>query len=687
MASATVPRKLWEHPDPKSTAMYKFMQQTFQDLHQYSISQRSAFWSQIFDSSGYIYEGSYDRPVDESAPIDAVPRWFEGVRVNFAENMLYPNANAPGSKRDADVAVTSVREGGGELREATWGELRAEAAKVAAALAARGLERGDRVVVVGANSVETLLVWLGTSWLGGIFSSSSTDMGVTGILQRAVQVNPKLVFMDDSAIYNGKTIDLRDKMTEVMNGMKECSNLSGIISVPRFAKAKDVSRVPRAETWASFLGGREAGAPPPPPFVRIPFSDPYLICYSSGTTGMPKAIVHSVGGCMVNYFKEGHLHERVSRDTVAMQYTTTGWIMYVAAVAPLLFGARAVLYDGSPFQPDARVLARLVERQRVTKLGISPRWMFEFAKAGLAPRDVADVSSLEVVTSTGMVLSDQLFEWFYDRGFPAHVQLGNISGGTDIAGCFGLLNPLTPVYVGGTQGPSLGVDVRIFDSLQEEEDGAAGREVDAGTPGELVAAHPFPNVPCFFWGDGDGPPPGPRYRAAYFARFRHVWAHGDFCAVHPATGSIAFLGRADGVLNPSGVRFGSAEIYGVVERRFADRVAESLCVGQRRPGVDHDERVVLFLLMRPGHRFDGALVRELREAISRDLSKRHVPRFIFETPEIPTTINGKKVELPVKQIVSGQKIKASGTLANPQSLEYYYQFAQVEELVDAKGKL
>lgn len=519
--------------------------------------------------------------------------------------------------------------------------------------------------------------------------------------------------MDDAALYNGKVVDLREKMAEVVDGLKECSNFEGVVSIRRFAEAKDITRVPKAETLDSFLASAPKNAPLPE-FVRLAFHEPFLICYSSGTTGTPKAIVHSVGGILINYYKEGRLHEGLGPDSVTLQYTTTGWIMYLANVGVILYGGRTVFYDGSPFQPDATILVRLAAEQKVTKLGISPRWMFELSKAGLRPRDMADLSHLQIVTCTGMVLSEQLFEWFYDAGFPAHVHLANISGGTDIAGCFGIMNPLEPVYVGGTQGPSLGVHVAIYDSLLP--DGAEGREVPAGTPGELVAASSFPNIPCFFWGDrtdaGGPAAPGTRYHASYFGRFPHVWAHGDFCVVHPATGNISFLGRADGVLNPSGVRFGSAEVYSVLERHFADRVQDSLCVGQRRP-QDSDESVMLFLLMKPGVRFERGLVNEIKQAISADLSKRHVPKYIFETPEIPvsffflflpppflicravletngvrqTTINLKKVELPVKQIVSGQTITASGTLANPQSLEYYYQFAKVEELVGPKEKL
>jgi len=311
-----------------------------------------------------------------------------------------------------------------------------------------------------------------------------------------------------------------------------------------------------------------------------------------------------------------------------------------------------------------------------------PRWMSELQKNNIVPKNITDLSSLTTVTSTGMVLSDQLFEWFYDVGFPKHVHLANISGGTDLAGCFGQHNPLTPVYVGGTQGPSLGTPVAIYDSLIEGGKGIPGAVVPHGTPGELVAPAAFPNMPVYFWNDND--PPGSRYFSAYFEKYDNVWTHGDFVMIHPITKNLVFLGRADGVLNPSGVRFGSAEIYGVLENGFP-MLADTICVGQRRP-QDPDESVMLFVMMKPGEKFGIKLVNDIKAKIRKELSPRHVPKYIFETPEIPTTVNLKKVELPVKQIVSGNIIKPSGTLLNPQSLDYYYQFAKVEELV-SKSKL
>lgn len=484
--------------------------------------------------------------------------------------------------------------------------------------------------------------------------------------------------MDDWAVYNGKTVDLRSKMAEILEGMKPVKEFSGMVSMPRFRQAADISKLPKTQALSTFISKATSKEPF---FEQTDFSDPFLIAYSSGTTGMPKCIVHSNGGALISSAKEGVFHREIGPNSVSLQYTTTGWIMWLSSTMSLLPGARVILYDGSPFQPDLTTFIKILGEQKVTKLGTSPRWMSEMQKNNIVPQKVTDLSNLKMVTSTGMVLSDQLFEWFYDVGFPKHVHLANISGGTDIAGCFGMENPLLPVYVGGCQGIALGTPVNVYDSLIEGGPGVKGEPVPHGTPGELVATHSFPNVPVKFWNDHDGK----RYFGAYYEKYDNVWTHGDFVMVHPVTKQLIFLGRADGVLNPSGVRFGSAEIYGVLESRFP-QLSDSICVGQRRP-TDDDETVMLFCMMKPGHKFTDKLVNEMKQAIRKELSPRHVPKYVFETPDIPTTVNLKKVELPVKQIVSGKRIKPSGTLLNPQSLDFYYQFAKVEELVKPKSKL
>ncbi|KAM4056292.1 AMP-binding enzyme [Hirsutella rhossiliensis] len=687
MEFEAAPRKLWEHPHPEQTAMWRFMQESnrryglhlknFHDLHKWSCERRSQFYAQLWDTQRWIHEGSFSCVVDESVPISKLPRWFAGVRLNWAENLLWTRgpdgagARSTLHKEDGKTAVTEVREGGRDVVDVTWAELRARVARLAAAMQARGVGEGDRVVMVGAHACQTLVVFLATAWLGAVFSSSSTDMGVAGLLQRTVQIDPKFIFFDDAALYNGKVVYLHDKIKGVIDGMQGCSLFQKVVVVERFAhEPRDTSGIAQTERLEQFLQAAPVGSSPPP-IRRIGFQDPLIIYYSSGTTGTPKAIVHGVGPLLMNVVKEGALHFDLTPDDVGLQYTTTGWIMYLASVAHLVMGGRAVLYDGSPFAPDPAVLLRVAQQQRVSILGVSPRWMTELMRRNIAPRDVVDLSRLKVVTSTGMVLPEQMFAWFYDRAFPGHVQLANMSGGTDIAGSFVLANPLLPVHVGGCVGGGLGVPMAIFD--HDLDDGSDGVPLAPGTPGDLVSTGAFPNVPLFLWGDAE-PAPGPKYHGSYFARFNEAWAQGDFCAVHPLTGAVLMLGRSDGVLNPSGIRFGSADIYAVVERCFAADVAESLCVGQRR-AHDVDERVLLFLVMKPGK----------GEVLDRDT--RHVPKYVFAVPEIPVTVNGKKVELPVKAIVSGKTVKPSGTLLNPGSLDFFYRFQKVEELSEPLAKL
>lgn len=616
--------------------------------------------------------------VDESAGIEEVPRWFPNVYMNFAENVLFSGDGSGRAttkdKEDQKIACTEVREGSFNepIRHVAWAELRERVGILASAMRARGVKRGDRVAVVASNSVDTLTVFIAVTSIGGLFSSSSTDMGVKGILDRLLQVEPTWVFMDDMAVYNGKTMDLRGKMAEIVRGLEGVKQFQGIVAQTRFpGKPADTSAIPRSMSRDKFL---TAATTDELEFESLRFSDPFLIVWSSGTTGIPKSIVHSVGGVLLANFREQRLHRSVDGSSTVLQFTTTGWIMYLSSVQSLVQGARFVLYDGNPFLPDPSAFIKLYGQQKVTHLGISPRYLHQIQTSKLEPKKITDLSNLRVVTSTGMVLSDALFEWFYDEGFPPHVQLDNISGGTDIASCFATGNPLLPVYVGGCQGPSLGLPIAVFEQISEGMQNVKGNVVPDGVPGELVAPAAFPSMPVKFWGDPDGK----KYFNSYFGKFQSVWTHGDFIMIHPETRQIIFLGRADGVLNPSGVRFGSAEIYSVVEEYFSDRIADSICVGQRRPS-DNDESVMLFLLMRPGVKFTSSLVQEVKDRIGKECSKRHIPKYVFETPEIPTTVNLKKVELPIKHIVSGRVVKPSDTLLNPKSLDYYYQFAKIDE--------
>lgn len=579
--------------------------------------------------------------VDEKARIDTVPRWFRGVKLNFAENVLFVGdkngqpTTTPG-KEDDKIACTEVREGWHSkeaIRQVTWKELRQRVGRLARAMKAHGIRRGDRVALVASNSLDTLTVFLAVTALGGLFSSSSTDMGTKGLLERLVQIEPKLIFMDDWAVYNGKQVDLRPKIRELSKAMSKVPGFQGIVVQARFQNSPaDVSSIPNCTLRNTFIAAAGEQSSAPLQFEHIEFGDPMIIVYSSGTTGLPKAIVHSVGGVVLSGHKESTLHRSVDYMSTQLQYTTTGWMMYMSSVQLMLMGARLIMYDGNPFIPDAAALIRLVEEQQITHLGISPRYLQTLQQRNIRPREIANLKCLQMVTSTGMVLSDALFAWFYEAAFPPSVQLCNISGGTDIAAAFGTGNPLLPVYVGGCQCIALGMAVSVFDSTIEGGLGVQGRAVEAGVPGELVCTEAFPTMPVKLW----GPDGAARYFSSYFDKYAGSWTHGDFIMIHPHTKQVFYFGRADGVLNPSGVRFGSADIYGIVDTFFTDSVADSICVGQRRP-QDDDERVILFLLMKPNKPFTQALAREIKAIIRRELSPRHVPRFIFETPEIPVS--------------------------------------------------
>ena len=610
--------------------------QDYESLYKWSCNKRSDFWTLTFDYFPIVYTGKIPNPVvDESARIDTVPRWFKGIKMNFAENVLYAGdkhgrrTQSPG-KEDSKIACTAVREGSfiEPVRQVSWKELRERVGRLSQAMKANGVRKGDRVGLVASNCLDTLTVFLAVTALGGLFSSSSTDMGTKGILERLTQIEPKFVFMEDWAVYNQKTFDLRPKMKEIVEGMKHIANFGGIVSQARFTDAPaDVSNIANCQTWDTFISKATSSDLV---FEPLDFWDPMIIVYSSGTTGQPKCIVHAVGGVVLSGHKESTLHRCVDHESTQLQYTATGWMMYMSSVQLLLTGARLVLFDGSPFAPDLESFIRLVGSEKITHLGISPRYMQTLQMNNVSPKQVTNLDHLQMVTSTGMVLSEALFEWFYDAGFPPSTQLCNISGGTDIAAAFGTANPLLPVYVGGCQCIALGMAVSVFDSTIEGGRGVKGVPVEDGVAGELVCTEAFPTMPAMLWGARGEE----QYFSSYFEKYDGIWTHGDFISIHPQTKQVLYYGRADGVLNPSGVRFGSAEIYNVLDAHFADIIADSICVGQRRP-QDDDERVILFLLMKAGKAFTPDLVRKVKAAIRNELSPRHVPQYVFETPEIP----------------------------------------------------
>jgi len=633
------------------------------ELHQYSV-ENYGFWEDLWEYIGIVYSVPPEKILTDGR-FKEIPVWFPGARLNYAENLLCHDGDA--------IAVTAARETG-EISHYTFRQLRHMVRDMAAAMRVHGLQVGDRVAAVVTNHISALVIAVAAASIGAMYSSTAPDMGTKGILDRYTQIKPKLFFTETEVFYAGKTTNLLDRVAEVAQTLSTMGLRTAIL-LPSAKTNKDLPipsnlRIPNSMTLTAFLA---SGDGRPLVFEQLPFSHPFFILFSSGTTGPPKCIVHSAGGVFMQGKKDSLLIYQHSRNDTHFQYTTTGWMMWNSMIVNLSNGCRIICYDGSPFHPDIRTFLRFISDQRVTYFGTSPRWLAEVRGRGINPLEVARFDSLRNLFVTGAVLTPPMFEWT-QQAFGPDIHLISGSGGTDI--CSGFVSGASslPVHAGELQMKCLGMKVQVFDF--------DGKNIeDTGEPGELVCVRPHPSLPVGFWGDDKGE----KLRASYFETFPGIWRQGDFVAKNPKTQGFIFLGRSDGVLNPSGVRFGSAEIYSVLES-FSAELEDSLCVAQRRP-EDKDERVLLFLRMRAGHKFTDELVERIRETIRDARSPRHVPSFVFPIDDIPYTVNGKKIEIAVKQIVSGSTLKPSGTVANPESLQLYYKFRNLEELVDSRGRL
>lgn len=596
--------------------------------------------------------------------------------MNLAENIF-------ANYRAEDVILHVGSEGAEDLRDVTWEELRGKVARISGAMASCGVKVGDRIAAVMSNRLETIVACLAALSLGAIWSTSSPDMGVDAILSRLTQIRPKLVFCERQVVYNGRLRQLLSKHRAWSKILaQETTELEAVVVAGGFG---DLTSEPTESpvkliAWDEFL---EQGASNRRlEFRQLPFNHPGFIVWSSGTTGPPKSIVHAAGGLLVSASKDAFLSYDIHRGDTVLQYTTTAWIMWALVLVSLSFGGRVVLYHGSPQIPDPLVLLRLVEKLRISVFGTSAKFLSLLKEQGVSPRDQLDLSSLRTVVSTGSILTADVAQWFYDKGFPPHVFLNSTCGGTDLA-CSLVSGVATmPLYAGEIQAPCLGMDVDVFDVENDRALSIQG----TGDAGELVCKQPWPSEPAFFWGD----PVGEKYKTSYFAKYpavapaygrqQHggypIWNQGDFVSKNPVTGGFLMHGRSDGVLNPGGVRFGSAEIYNVVAQD--PTIADSVCVGQRRD-QDADESVILFVQMARGHDFNRAVTRRLNDVIRSSLSPRHVPKYIFPVPGVPYTVNGKKVEILIKKLISGKEVKVSPTIVNPEILESYKQFIQAEE--------
>ncbi|MFL5607998.1 MAG: acetoacetate--CoA ligase [Gemmatimonadaceae bacterium] len=629
-------------------------------LYAWSIEHREQFWAAVWRFCGVIAEeregtAPWDAVLiggDRMAPPDPErgPRWFSGARLNFAENLLR-------FRDDREALVLWTEQGAS--RRMTYAELAQAVASFAGFLRSQGIVSGDRVAGFIPNIPEAVVAMLATASIGALWSSCSPDFGVTGVLDRFGQIAPRVLVVADGYRYAGKTIASLDRVRAFVASLPSVERL---VVVPHLAgeSADDgASAVPGAIWWKEALtAGRGAELR----FERLPFDHPLYVMYSSGTTGLPKCMVHGAGGTLLQHLKELVLHTDLRRDDRISYYTTTGWMMWNWLVSSLAVGATVVLYDGAPIIRGRPILWDVAQAERITIFGTSAKWITLTEKEGAEPRRTHDLSSLRAILSTGSPLAAPGFDYVYGKVKP-DVRLSSISGGTDIISCFALGDPTRPVIRGEIQTRGYGMSVEVFDE--------AGHPT-VGMQGELVCTAPFPSMPVAFWNDPDGH----KYRSAYFDVYPNVWRHGDWAELTDQGGMVIY-GRSDATLNPGGVRIGTAEIYRQVEQ--LSEVVESLVIGQQmshKPGVD--ERIVLFVRLASGRTLDDDLRERIRRQIRENASPHHVPKKIIQVADIPRTISGKITELAVRDVVHGRTVKNADALANPEALELFRDLPELE---------
>lgn len=653
MSYASDATPLWT-PNPATvgdTRMAQFMQATghgrYGELWQWSVDAPAAFWTEVWRFCGVL--GERGETVLEDGDRMPGARWFPQARLNYAENLL---------RRGPDAGEALVFRGENKVeRRWTHAELHAEVARFQQFLIAAGVGVGDRVAGYLPNLPETLAAMLATTALGAIWSSASPDFGVQGVLDRFGQIEPKVLVCVDGYWYNGKPVDCLAKNAEVAARMP---SLRHTVVVPYLNAAPVLDGIANAVGWQQML---TVDGPKTPIFKRVAFDHPLFIMFSSGTTGVPKCIVHCHGGVLLQHLKEHVLHSDVRSGDRLFYFTTCGWMMWNWLVSGLAAGATLLLYDGSPFAAGGAVLFDYAAAEKMTHFGTSAKFIDAAAKLGLTPGRTHDLAALRAMFSTGSPLSPEGFDWVY-REIKQDILLASISGGTDIVSCFVLGNPVLPVYRGEIQCRGLGMAVEVFD-----EDGSPLR----GAKGELVCTRPFPAMPVGFWNDADGS----KYRAAYFERFPNIWCHGDFSELTAHDGMIIY-GRSDATLNPGGVRIGTAEIYRQVEQ--LPEVLEALVIGQDwPPGRNDDVRVVLFVKLAEGAVLDATLVDRIKRQIRDNTTPRHVPARIVQVQDIPRTKSGKIVELAVRNVVHDRPVKNVEALANPEALDCFRARAELAD--------
>ncbi|NMG75534.1 acetoacetate--CoA ligase [Aromatoleum diolicum] len=613
----------------------------FDAVHAWSVASPEQFWVSVWEF-GKVIGTRGDRILSDGNRMPGA-KWFPDASLNFAQNLL--------RSRDSGDAI--VFWGEDEVKNRlSHSELYRAVARFAAALRELGVVKGDRIAAYMPNMPETVIAMLAAASIGAIFTSASPDFGVQGVLDRFGQTEPKVLIAADGYYYNNKVIDSLGKLADIV---RQLPSVKRVVVVPYVHAEHDLSAIPHARMLVDFVAPHHDLTEII--FEQLPFDHPLYVMYSSGTTGVPKCIVHCAGGALLQHLKEHTLHSDVKPGDRVFYFTTCGWMMWNWLVSGLAAGATLLLFDGSPFVGDGSVLFDYAEAEGMTHFGTSAKFIDAIAKIDLKPRETHNLATVRAIMSTGSPLVPESFDYVY-REIKSDVCLSSISGGTDIISCFVLGCPTLPVWRGEIQCRGLGMAVDVFDD--------AGRPV-RGEKGELVCTKPFPAMPIGFWNDPDGS----KYRTAYFERFENVWCHGDFCEI-TEHGGLVIHGRSDATLNPGGVRIGTAEIYRQVER--LPEVLESIVIGQDWEG---DVRVVLFVKLRQGMMLDDELVKRIRQAIRDNTTPRHVPAKVLQVGDIPRTKSGKIVELAVRNVVHKQPVKNVEALANPEALEYFRDRAEL----------
>lgn len=646
-------KKLWEPSEEriKNSNMYRFMgfinerfKKNFSDypsLHEWSVTEVSDFWESFADFAGIKFSTAHNEVVNDLTRMPGA-KWFSGATLNFAENLL--------RYRDEQTALIFRGEDKENVR-VTYAELYDQVARVAKSLRELGIQPGDRVVGFMPNMPQAVIAMLAATSMGAIWSSCSPDFGIKGVLDRFGQIKPRVIFTANGYWFKGKSLD---SLGRIADFLPQLPSVEKVVVVPYTEKNPDISRVQKAVLFDDF---KSAESNLEIEFTQLPFEHPLYIMYSSGTTGLPKCMVQSAGGILINQLKETILHTDLKRDDTIFYFTTCGWMMWNWLVSSLGVGATVVLFDGNPFHPNPGALWKMAQDEKISVFGTSAGYITAVQNAGIVPGKEYDLSSVKSILSTGSPLTEENFEFVYSA-IKEDVQLSSISGGSDINGCFALGNPMLPVYSGELQCRGLGMKMEAFDEN--------GKPV-VGQKAELVCSAPAPCMPIYFWDD----PEGIRYQDAYFGVYPNIWRHGDFLEINERGGVIIY-GRSDATLNPGGVRIGTAEIYRQVEN--LDEISDSLVVGQE---WKNDIRVILFVKMAEGCPLTDELQKAIKTAIRTNASPRHVPAKIIPVPDIPYTLNMKKVELAVKKVIQGEKVLNKDALNNPESLD---NFANIPEL-------